>query len=116
MEHQAELFQRLETLIHDEQLYRDVTLDRKAVCQRLGIDRHTLNQILNTHADGQSWPAYINNVRLDIACRLLLSEPTDTSLTSIAADVGLSLQNLRILFKKRYGITPTEYRMRIQKP
>ena len=40
--------------------------------------------------------------------------PPETSLTSIAAAVGLSLQNLRLLFKKRYGITPTDYRQRKQ--
>ena len=113
MDYQAELFQRLQTLIHDEQLYRDANLDRKAVCHRLGIDRHVLNQILNTHAGGLSWPAYINNERLDVASDLLRREPPETSLTSIAA-VGLSLQNLRLLFKKRYGITPTDYRQRKQ--
>lgn len=108
------LFSRFTTLIHDEQLYRDIALDRDAVCQRLGIDRHVLNQLLNTYADGLSLPAYINNVRLDVASGLLLSEPPETSLTSIAVAVGFSLQNLRLQFKKRYGITPTDYRQRKQ--
>ncbi|MCR5140551.1 MAG: helix-turn-helix domain-containing protein [Bacteroidaceae bacterium] len=110
MESQAALFRRLEALIYDEHLYRDGAFDRQAVCKRLGIDRHVLNRLLNTHADGLSWPAYINNVRLDTARGLLLSEPLDTSLTQIAASVGLSLQNMRLLFKKHYGVTPTEYR------
>ncbi len=103
------LFQRFTSLIQDEQLYRDVTLDRDAVCQRLAIDRHTLNQLLNTYADGLSLPAYINKVRLDIARTMMDGHP-DMTLTDIAAAVGFSLQNLRLQFKKRYGITPTESR------
>jgi AraC-like DNA-binding protein len=103
------LFQRFTTLIHDEQLYRDVSLDRDAVCQRLGIDRHALNQLLNTYADGLSLPAYINNVRLDVAYELLRDEP-EKSIADIAAAVGFTPQNLRLQFKRRYGITPTDYR------
>ncbi len=103
------LFHRFTSIIHDEQLYRDVSLDRDAVCQRLGIDRHVLNQLLNAHADGLSLPAYINNVRLDVAYALLRDGP-DKSISDIAADVGFTPQNLRLQFKKRYGITPTEYR------
>lgn len=61
-----ELYTRLNSLIYDQQLYRDPLLDREAVCQQLGIDRHTLNQLLNDFADGQSLPAFINKVRLNI--------------------------------------------------
>ncbi len=109
MDTQAVLFQRLQTLIYSEHIYRDTSLDRNAVCKRLHIDRHTLNQLLNTYADGLSLPAYINKVRLDIARTMMDGHP-DMTLTDIAAAVGFSLQNLRLQFKKRYGITPTEYR------
>lgn len=103
------LFSRFTALIHDEQLYRDIALDRDAVCQRLGIDRHVLNQLLNTYADGLSLPAYINRVRIDVAYELLRDEP-GKSIADIADIVGFTPQNLRLQFKKRYGITPTEYR------
>ena len=102
------LFQRLTSLVHDEHLYRDIALDRETVCERLGIDRHTLNQVLNTHADGLSLPAYINNVRVDVAYEML--HQTEQSISDIAAAVGFTPQNLRIQFKKHFGITPTEYR------
>lgn len=103
------LFEQFTSLIHDEQLYRDAALDRDTVCQRLDIDRHVLNQLLNTYANGLSLPAYINRVRLDVAYELLHGEP-DRSIADIAAAVGFTPQNLRLQFKKRYGITPTEYR------
>lgn len=107
--HPSPLFQEFTHLIHTQQLYRDLTLDRDAVCQRLNIQRHTLNELLNTYADGLSLPAYINNVRLDVAYQLLRDQPAK-SIADIATDVGFTPQNLRLQFKRRYGITPTEYR------
>lgn len=104
-----DLFRRFTALIHDEQLYRDIALDRDTVCQRLGIERHSLNQLLNDHAGGLSLPAYLNTVRLDAAYDLLHNQP-DESIADIAAAVGFTPQNLRLQFKKRYGLTPTEYR------
>ena len=88
---------------------RDAALDRDTVCQRLGIERHSLNQLLNDHAGGLSLPAYLNSVRLDAAYDLLHSQP-DESIADIAAAVGFTPQNLRLQFKKRYGLTPAEYR------
>jgi AraC-like DNA-binding protein len=106
---ESQLFRRFITLVHDEQLYRDVALDRDTVCQRLDIDRHVLNQMLNTYAEGLSLPAYINNVRLDVAYELLRDDP-EKNIADIATSVGFTPQNLRLQFKRRYGITPTEYR------
>ena len=67
-------------------------LANDTVCQRLGIERHSLNQLLNDHAGGLSLPAYLNSVRLDAATDLLRNP------------------KLRLQFKKRYGLTPAEYR------
>lgn len=76
---------------------------------RWGIERHSLNQLLNDHAGGLSLPAYLNSVRLDAAYDLLHNQP-DESIADIAAAVGFTPQNLRLQFKKRYGLTPAEYR------
>lgn len=65
--------------------------------------------MLNDHAGGLSLPAYLNTVRLDAAYDLLHNQP-DESIADIAAAVGFTPQNLRLQFKKRYGLTPTEYR------
>ena len=74
-----------------------------------GAERHSLNQLLNDHAGGLSLPAYLNSVRLDAAYDLLHNQP-DESIADIAAAVGFTPQNLRLQFKKRYGLTPAEYR------
>ena len=105
----SSLFERFTALVHEKQLFRDVNIDRDAVCQQLGIERHTLNQLLNNYAGRLSLPAYLNNVRLDAAYDMLHNQ-TDKSIADIASAVGFTPQNLRLQFKKRYGLTPSEYR------
>ena len=105
----SSLFERFTALVHEQQLFRDVNIDRDAVCQQLDIERHTLNQLLNDYAGGLSLPAYLNNVRLDAAYDMLHNQ-ADKSITDIANAVGFTPQNLRLQFKKRYGLTPSEYR------
>lgn len=104
-----ELYTRLNSLIYDQQLYRDPLLGRETVCQQLDIDRHTLNQLLNDFADGQSLPAFINKVRLNMACKMLRDEP-HRPVADIAEAVGFNQRNFRTQFKNAYGISPTEYR------
>ncbi len=104
-----ELYTRLNSLIYDQQLYRDPLLGRETVCQQLDIDRHTLNQLLNDFADGQSLPAFINKVRLNMACKMLRDEP-HRPIADIAEAVGFNQRNFRTQFKNAYGISPTEYR------
>lgn len=103
------LFLQFSSLIHDKHLYRDAMVDREMVCQQLGITRRTLNQLLNDFADGLSLPAYINKVRLGMACKLLREEPAK-SISDIAGSVGMNQRNFRTQFKNLYGISPTEYR------
>lgn len=107
-----ELFARLNSLIYEQQLYRDPLLGRETVCQQLDIDRHTLNQLLNDFADGQSLPAFINKVRLNMACKMLRDEP-DRPIADIAKAVGFNQRNFRTQFRNMYGISPTEYRRNI---
>ena len=58
---------------------------------------------------GQTPAVYIVNKRLELACSRLKS--TDRSIDDIATDVGFCERAYLIkCFKKRYGLTPTQYR------
>jgi AraC-like DNA-binding protein len=46
---------------------------------------------------------------LEETLRLLRNEP-DKTLSAIATEVGFSSANLRDQFKRKFGITPVEYR------
>ena len=108
-----QLFFTIDETIKSEKLYTNLYLQRQDIIDRFGISRHTLNKLLNAHAKGQSFPSYINSIRLTEALHLLKSEP-GMSTTSIAEAVGLTPANLRELFKRHFGITPTEYRKSLQ--
>ena len=103
------LFTTIDRCIRSERLYANANIQRQDVCDRFNIRREVLNQLLATHADGLSFPAYINGIRLTEACRLLKDEPTKT-VVAIANEVGLSPRYLRRLFVEQYGVTPTEFR------
>ena len=105
----ADLFHDIDTAIRSERLYKNVNLQRQDICDRFGISRHTLNNLLAEHAAGLSFPQYVNNIRLEEALRLLRHETTMT-VSAIATEVGFTPANLREQFKRKYGMTPVDYR------
>ena len=106
------LFNSIDTSIRTERLYANVNLQRQDICDRFSISRHALNDLLATHAEGLSFPQYVNNIRLEEALRLLRYEPSK-NLTSIANEVGFTPANLREQFKRKYGMTPADYRQNL---
>ena len=105
----SDLFNDIDTAIRNEQLYKNVNLQRQDICDRFSISRHTLNDLLAEHTNGLSFPQYVNNIRLEAALRLLRDEPTKT-VSAIATEVGFTPANLREQFKRKYGMTPADYR------
>lgn len=104
-----ELFNKIDGIIRAEKLYTDETLQRQDILDRFDISRRTLNDILAVHANGQSFTAYINSMRIDDAVCLLREEP-DMSLKEIAEKVGFTPATFRDQFKRKFGMTPTEFR------
>lgn len=108
----SELFEHIDTAIRNERLYANVGLQRQDICDRFNISRHTLNDLLAEHAGGQSFPQYVNTIRLEKALYLLRDEPAKT-ISAIATEVGFTPANLREQFKRKYGMTPVEYRQNL---
>ena len=104
-----ELFDRIDAYIRHEHLYADLNMQRQTIIDHFGIGRHTLNQLLAEFTEEPSFTVYVNNIRIDEALRLL-QQDDEKALSDIAAAVGFTPSNLRQQFKKRYGITPTEYK------
>ena len=107
-----ELFNLIDGVIRKEKLYADEFLQRQDILDRFGISRRTLSDLLAVHADGQSFTAYINAMRLEDAVRMLREEP-EMSLSDIAEKVGFTPSTFRDQFKRRFGMTPTEYRQNL---
>ena len=108
-EQELSIFNSLDSAIRSERLYTNVNLQRQDICDRFDISRHALNDLLAEYTDGLSFPQYVNNIRLEEALRLLRNEPAKT-VASIATEVGFTPANLREQFKRKYGMTPADYR------
>ena len=102
-------FNLIDIAIRSERLYENVNLQRQDICDRFNISRHTLNDLLAEHTGGLSFPQYVNTIRLEETLRMLHDEPAKT-IVAIATEVGFTPANLREQFKRKYGITPAEYR------
>ena len=107
-----ELFNRIDGIIRKERLYANESLQRQDILDRFNISRRTLNDLLAIHAEGASFTAYINALRMEEAVSLLREEP-GMSLTRIAETVGFSPASFRDQFKRQFGMTPTEFRQNL---
>ena len=104
-----DLFKTIDTIIRKDRLYAKANLMREDIMKRFKIGRHHLNDQLNTFADGMSFPQYINSIRMEVVYDLLTNHP-EMTIAEIARQVGFTAPNLRVQFKRCYGITPAEYR------
>ncbi len=109
---EAQLFATINSTIRSERIYSNCNLQRQDVCDRFGISRVKLNNILLQFCGNASFPRYINSIRMEEAVRLLREYP-NKSITSIAEHVGFSPANLRMHFIREFGITPQEYRQNL---
>ena len=106
---QLSTFNLIDSAIRSEHLYKNVNLQRQDICDRFGISRHVLNDLLTQYANGLSFPQYVNAIRVQEALRLMREDPTKT-VAVIASEVGFTPANLREQFKRKFGMTPAEYR------
>lgn len=89
----------------------DLTLGQLAT--DINVNPHHLSQIINSEF-GKSFACYINEYRVNAACRLLCGD-TERTVLEIAMDSGFSSKSsFNALFKRHTGLTPSEYRKKFQ--
>lgn len=104
-------FKKLEKLCANDQIYRDNTLDREKVAEKLGISPGYVSQLVNT-ITGDNFSTYINRHRVEAVKRLIFDPEFDNySLLAIGLECGFSSKTTFYnTFKKLCGITPNAYR------
>jgi AraC-like DNA-binding protein len=88
----------------------DSGLSIDSVARRQGVTPRYIQRLFE--AEGLTFSEFLRDNRLDLALRLL-SDPDlrDTTVSAIAYDAGFhDLSNFNRVFRRRYGVTPSEIR------
>ena len=92
--------------------WRDETLTRERLAERLGTSPRTLSRVLN-EGRGESFHRFINGLRVRAVQRELEDPGSDRDLLQVALDAGFSAKaSFNRVFKSETGMTPSTYRER----
>lgn len=104
-----ELMKKINTLIREKQLFLAPDLNLQQLAQALNENARSISQAVNT-VKKQNVNEYINTLRIEHACRLLLEIP-EKPIFEIMYESGFSTKAaFNLAFKKVTGKTPTQYR------
>lgn len=105
---------QLDTLMKEQELYRDTAIKLSDVSAKVGVSSHRLSQFLNDNL-GKSFAMFLNEYRIEEAKKLLRANHKIT-LESIGFEAGFSSKsNFYATFKKMVDQTPAQYQKRFLK-
>ncbi len=104
-------FKKLEILCKNQQIYRDSTLNREKIAEKLGISAGYVSQLVNTITE-DNFANYINRYRVEAVKEMILDSKFENySLLAIGLESGFtSKTTFYKAFKKVTGKTPNAYR------
>ncbi len=102
------LFQRMNHEILSQRLFLNPDLSKKQLVEQFRIPSNKFAQIFKDYA-GCSFTQYINNCRLEHAVRLMRDNP-QWSLKAIATEAAMSSSSFYEQFRKKFGMSPTDFK------
>lgn len=102
------LYERMHHEVLARRLFLKPDLSRKSLLSEFHIPTNKFAAIFRQYA-GCSFPQYINNCRLDYAVRLMHENP-QWNMEAIAGEVGMSTSSFYSQFKKKFGMSPTDFK------
>lgn len=108
-------YQRIMDALRKERLYARPGLTLRHVADALPMREYRLREFINKTLGYRNFNQFVNAFRLELACEKLSLPPNDKVLISaIAWDLGYSSPStFNKVFKKRFGVTPSEFRKQI---
>ena len=99
---------RLERVMTERGIFKDPNLKLSDLGQAINVSTHQLSQLLNDSL-GKSFTQYVNEYRIQEACRML-STVENLTIEAIGEEVGFnSKSTFFATFKKLRGMTPAVY-------
>lgn len=103
------ILESIEQTMLEGKLYTQTGLTIANLADKLSIQEYRLRRIINQQLKYKNFNQFLNNYRIDDACKRL--RETDAPISTIALDIGYaSLSVFNKAFKERYQVTPTEFR------
>lgn len=109
-EKMRDLFERLQHLMQEQQVYRNPDISRESVARLLQTNRTYLTDVIQRYT-GLSFVHYVNSYRIEEAASIL-SDPNDnTPIKAIVSALGFSsLSTFYRMFQTIKGTSPSQYR------
>lgn len=103
-----EIFNRLESIMQTEEIFKNPSLSRDDIAQRLRVSRNRLAEIIQQNT-GNDLTAYLNQLRFNHAISLIRQQAKYT-VQGIATESGFAnVRTLQRIFKDELDMTPSEY-------
>ena len=105
-----QLFLCLRDLIENERLFLQPDFGRQTLIDRTSLSKDRIGAAFAQGSDNNSLPAYVRELRLDYAIRLMNDQP-DIAVEQVSQASGFtSADTFTRNFRAKYGMTPTAYK------
>lgn len=110
-----ELYEELNRLMTDEELYRCKDISIEAAARRLNTNRSYLSRAVNRFS-GTSFAGYVNTFRITKAVEMLSDPENPTPIKALADELGYNnLASFYTNFRNETGVPPSRYRQEAQR-
>ena len=107
----GQLMALIEMRVESDMLHQDPDFDTAALARLLGVSQERLNRLFRRQTIYRTPEAYIDNIRLLAAMRMLREQPNYT-IAVIAEEAGFgNVRTLQRRFQEAIGMTPVDYRL-----
>ena len=107
---EEQLFLCLRDLIENEKLFLQPDFGRQTLISHTGLSKEHIGAAFAQGSDRNSLPAYVRELRLDYAIRLMNDQP-EMNIEQISLASGFtSADTFTRNFRAKYGMTPTAYK------
>lgn len=107
----GQLLALIEMRVEQDMLHQDPNFDTASLAHLLGVSQERLSRLFHKQTIYRTPEAYIDNIRLLSAMRLLREEP-NYNIAVIAEEAGFgNVRTMQRRFQDAVGMTPVEYRL-----
>lgn len=103
---------KVDQLMQEKMIFRENDLTLEKLAKQVGCSIHELSQLLNSKYQ-QTFPAYINSLRVSYAQKLLNDQP-GLKIWQVEADAGFNNRvTFNTAFKRETGLSPSAYKKQL---